>query len=543
MNGVNNFFEAVGLEKNVEKSATNLANLGSEAKLLNGVEGYRYLGVLEDRRSDVLKSEVLKALFGELKKRIDNLSKTKLNSCKLFKAINEHALSLYNYYIGLVDIEPLEFEQIDKNVRSILVHHRIHLKPANKERLYLPRDQFGRGLVSITHKNERILLQFLRDLETKSRYCIRKEGILRVINSKRTHLATIAEYLKRKYNIQDIGSLDLNMLRELQKNSLIEQIMKKPLHAILFDCLNDSNVDVAESSHLLLHGNNSPRSEALLCFIQERNLFFDNVGAICSHCNSSKKTVDHLATRCGRMLNSDYLRRHNEVMKCVHLHLCREYGIKKSKKLKTHSVQSVVANNSVEIRVDTTINTDTKVENNKPDIFVLDKMRNTITLIEIGITSQKKLKQVEVEKLHKYDLLASELGLIHKAKVTIVPLVLTWDGVVSKYYKHHCDTIGLEELTRAYIQSECDGFDLRSPFKPFLDAKFGRKSALRRLDIAGFQVHPTGDPNKFYVANAKNRDYSSFSELTFSENCSFLNMTSDNLNMLSKLAEIFGYDE
>ncbi|XP_029655466.1 GPI ethanolamine phosphate transferase 3-like [Octopus sinensis] len=70
------------------------------------------------------------------------------------------------------------------------------------------------------------------------------------------------------------------------------------------------------------------------------------------------------------MLNGPYLRRYNEVFKCLHLHLCRQYGIKKSKKLKTHLVQSVITNEFVEIRVDTNLPTDNAIPNNMPDIFV-----------------------------------------------------------------------------------------------------------------------------------------------------------------------------
>ncbi|XP_029656212.1 uncharacterized protein LOC115230137 [Octopus sinensis] len=145
MNDVNLFSEAAGLEKNVEKSATNVQCLSSEAKLLDGLDSYRYLGVLEDKMSNILKSDVLKSIFDEMKKRINNLATTKLNSGNLFKSINEHALSLYNYYIGLIDIDPTEFEVIDKKIRGILIQNKIHLKPANKERLYLPRNCLGEG--------------------------------------------------------------------------------------------------------------------------------------------------------------------------------------------------------------------------------------------------------------------------------------------------------------------------------------------------------------------------------------------------------------
>ncbi|XP_029655769.1 uncharacterized protein LOC115229584 [Octopus sinensis] len=177
------------------------------------------------------------------------------------------------------------------------------------------------------------------------------------------------------------------------------------------------------------------------------------MGSLCSHCKKCKKTIDHLATQCGKMLNSDYLRRHNEVVKCIHLHLCRTYGIKRGSKLKTHSVQSMISTQNVEIRVDMSIMTETKVQSNKPDIFVYDKTKQEITLIEVGITSQDRLKQVEIEKFHKYDLLANELSILYDAKVKIIPVVLTWDGVVSRYFKNYMDKLSIEKATRTYIQS------------------------------------------------------------------------------------------
>ncbi|TBU02767.1 hypothetical protein CWI37_0418p0010, partial [Hamiltosporidium tvaerminnensis] len=105
--------------------------------------------------------------------------------------------------------------------------------------------------------------------------------------------------------------------------------------------------------------------------------------------------------------------------------------------MKSHSVQEILNNEYAEIRVDTRIKTDVKIRNNRPDIFILDKKKNKITLIEAGITSQDSLQIVEMEKLRKYDLLANELGLIYKCSVEIISYVMTWDGIVTKYHKSH----------------------------------------------------------------------------------------------------------
>ncbi|KAI5168773.1 hypothetical protein PAEPH01_0406 [Pancytospora epiphaga] len=43
-----------------------------------------------------------------------------------------------------------------------------------------------------------------------------------------------------------------------------------------------------------------------------------------------------------------------------------------------------------------------QIQANRPDIFVLDKKRREIILIEVGITSQDRLVTVKTEKMHKY---------------------------------------------------------------------------------------------------------------------------------------------
>ncbi|XP_029655393.1 uncharacterized protein LOC115229120 [Octopus sinensis] len=221
------------------------------------------------------------------------------------------------------------------------------------------------------------------------------------------------------------------MLSDAQNKRLLDQTFSKSLHSILYKNSKEDFVKVEDSSHWLARGNNSPRSEGLFCLLQDRNLFFADHNLMCPHCMKWKKTVDHCATRCEKMLHGDYVRRHNEVVRCIHFHLCREFGLKNEKKLKTHSVQTVSVNEFVEIKVDTFIKTDIILEHNKPDLFIFDKKNNRIFLIEVGITSAPNLQQVEVEKLRKYDLLSKELELIYHANVKIVPIVLTWDGLVT----------------------------------------------------------------------------------------------------------------
>ena len=73
-------------------------------------------------------------------------------------------------------------------------------------------------------------------------------------------------------------------------------------------------------------------------------------------------------------------------------------------------------------------------------------------MVEIGVTSQDRLQQVETEKQHKYDMLAKEMGLMYKCKTRIIPYVLTWEGIVTKHHHRHAEALGLSSRTEAYIQ-------------------------------------------------------------------------------------------
>ena len=135
--------------------------------------------------------------------RAKRLCNTNLNAKNLFKALNEHALSLMNYYIGVLKIEPEEFANIDHEIRQILIKFKVHMQPANKERLYLPRSEMGRGLNNIEMKSENMLLQLKLTLEEYKNTSTRRSAILTVENNNQTHLSKIIRFLMTKYNITE----------------------------------------------------------------------------------------------------------------------------------------------------------------------------------------------------------------------------------------------------------------------------------------------------------------------------------------------------
>jgi hypothetical protein len=141
------------------------------------------------------------------------------------------------------------------------------------------------------------------------------------------------------------------------------------------------------------------------------------------------------------------------VFKCIHLLLCNKYGLKSTKKLRNHSVQEIISNKYVKIRVDTFVKTDIKIKHNRPDHVVIVKRKKEILIVEVGITSAENLQQVETEKLRKYDILANELAQTYKFKTAIIPYVLTWDGVVTRYHDNYRRSLETPNRIEAHIQS------------------------------------------------------------------------------------------
>jgi hypothetical protein len=187
------FCKTVNLEINPKKSATNAHTLNTEIVKLDNTSCYKYLGITEDSTSTPLK-EVKDAITQEILRRTNELSRSKLSGKNMMRAINEYAISLINYYIGVLNLEPETFKKIDDEVRQILIHNGIHLQPACKERLYLPRVELGRGLVNIEHRSEMMLFKLLEDF-TKTSLVIRRRAA--ILKEKKEHIFGLFKNIAR----------------------------------------------------------------------------------------------------------------------------------------------------------------------------------------------------------------------------------------------------------------------------------------------------------------------------------------------------------
>ena len=111
-----------------------------------GVEGYKYLGILE---LDKIKEKEMKELFRkEYLRRVNLIMKSKLKGRNKILAANTWAVSLMRYGAGILRWTTNELQEIDRKTRKVMtINKELHPR-SDVARIYVSRQRGGRGLMS-----------------------------------------------------------------------------------------------------------------------------------------------------------------------------------------------------------------------------------------------------------------------------------------------------------------------------------------------------------------------------------------------------------
>ena len=120
---------------------------GKVIKSLQEGENYKYLGILEADKflEEKMKLKVSKEYIRRLRK----VLKSKLNGGNLVPGVNTWAVSLIRYSAAFFSWRKSELQAIDRKTRKLFtIYGTMHPK-SDVDRLYIPRKEGGRGLISI----------------------------------------------------------------------------------------------------------------------------------------------------------------------------------------------------------------------------------------------------------------------------------------------------------------------------------------------------------------------------------------------------------
>ena len=154
------FSNDIGMKFGIEKCAVLVIKRGKLAqtegitlpddttiRAMEESEGYKYLGVLE--ASDMLHDQMKDKIRKEYLRRVKKVARSKLNGGNLIQAINTWAVSLVRYAGGILEWRKQELRGLDRRTRKLLTMNGGFHPRDCVARLYVPRKDGGRGLISV----------------------------------------------------------------------------------------------------------------------------------------------------------------------------------------------------------------------------------------------------------------------------------------------------------------------------------------------------------------------------------------------------------
>ena len=134
----------------------------------------------------------------------------------------------------------------------------------------------------------------------------------------------------------------------------------------------------------------------------------------------------------------------------VYWELCKNLGMKHSDKwyIETPDKVRVSQCGKYEIWWDRTVETPRKLEANRPDLVVIDKVNSQWKIVDFSVPNDQNVEKKEIEKIEKYAPLAYEIRKMENVKTEVIPLVVGALGAVTKNLEKH-----LTGLDIPYIQT------------------------------------------------------------------------------------------
>ena len=416
---------------------------GETIKALESNDGYKYLGIIQ---CDATKNTEMKEMLSkEYFRRIRKILKSSLNAGNTIKAINSRAVSIIRYGAGIVDWRKAELQQMDRKTRKLLTIYRsMHLQ-GDVDRTYLKRKKGGRGLISV---EECVMLE--------------KTSLGFYINGKE-------ELLLQEVVKEDIMSENENpkTVKERLRRTREERYYSKPLHSAFLRETQEVR-DEANSWLWVQKGLLKKETEGLIMAAQDQairtnwirhNIDKEDISPSCRLCGKEMRLS---VSECKELAQNDYKKaRHDKVAAILHWQMCQKYGFPTAAKSYEHFVDkemSVLENEKVKLLWDFSIQTEIKIDHNKPDIVLLDKKEKTCYVNDVACPFDTRVEKKEKEKFEHYTDLKYELLKVWNTEVTkvyIIPIVIGALGIVTKNVAKYLEKInfkpGLDPLQKACL--------------------------------------------------------------------------------------------
>ena len=126
----------------------------------------------------------------------------------------------------------------------------------------------------------------------------------------------------------------------------------------------------------------------------------------------------------------------------VHWKLCKKAGIPCEDSWYKHTPEKVIETDEFKLLLDFPIQTDNKLDHNRPDIVVVNKSRRSCLLIDIACPFDTRIVKKEKEKIDVYQDLRRELKrLWNLREVKIIQVIIGALGTIGMNHRKWLDQI------------------------------------------------------------------------------------------------------
>lgn len=404
---------------------------------------YKYLGFYQSLNLDESENKI--KIKNEYFRRVNIIMRTLLNAKNKINAINTWAHPVISYSFGVLSYSPTELQTLDRQMRTMLTKHQMLHPNSAIERLYLPRDQGGRGMLNLEETCKKEKLGLTKYFKTKNL----------------PFYQTLA--------LADKGYSPLNLAAPIPEKQKYSEVLRtkwktKAMHGRFYASLHQQEADLKASNSYLTSGYLFPETEGALCAIQDqvvptrfykRHILKQPVETTtCRLCGHEEESVQHLISACTYLAPTVYTSRHNNMGKVVHQFVAQNAGLaNKGTPIHKYEPKNILENSNIKIYWDTTIHTDRQVLHNRPDMVIINKTTKKCTIIDFAIPLDDNLSRSYKTKKDKYMQLADEIQEMWKMQnVEIKPLIISANGLVHKNTRRHLEELQVQSNALTWMQ-------------------------------------------------------------------------------------------
>ena len=409
-------------------------------------ESYKFLGV--EQADGIITKKVFERVKSEVKRRVKMLVRTALNDVNLAEAINIKVIPVASYPMNVCKFTNGELTELDQIVKNELRARNILGKQSSDERIYLKRENGGRGIKSMrdAYKETRLRVAcYMAYSENKWIMAAWKREIGKEGNSVAEEAVNVMGEIGT--NIQFEGG-EIKMdgkrieggwqlawkevkkrLKNGIKNKRIENYGMKEQQSKLYK-------QQEKECHAWLKQNIDPKKTgAIISMLEqmvETRAWKKARGLVengnCRLCNKYLESCEHLVAGCTNLANTEYLNRHNRALMIVAVAWAKLNGLISEDTVwyqQKWTRGTTFENDKAKLIWDFEYNLRKTTTARRPDLVLENKTNKIIWICDMACPQSINVEKKRIEKINKYRQLAFESRERRtNYKVYIVPLII-----------------------------------------------------------------------------------------------------------------------